>query len=129
LRGRSFYKRSWVCRFVEAQVAIPFGNAWHWLGGAGVAGAAVAEEILRALFHRARNRDKRKAREALEKVGGRGGVGLMDFQVAEQWGWEPKRARSALKRLQKSGEARQDDGRWYLTGAVQTRPSPRARPW
>jgi hypothetical protein len=53
----------------------------------------------------------------------------MDFQVAEQWGWEPKRARSALKRLQKSGEARQDDGRWYLTGAMQTRPSPRARPW
>ncbi len=110
-------------------MAVSFSHAWHWIGGAGVAGAAVAEEILRALFHHARNRDKRKAREALEKAGGRGGVGLMDFQVAEQWGWEPKRARSALKRLQKAGQARETDGRWYLTGAVQTRPSLRARRW
>ena len=110
-------------------MAVPFGHAWHWIAGSGVAGVAVGEEILRALFRHARNRDKRKAREALEKVGGRGGVGLMDFQVAEQWGWETKRARSALKRLQKSGEAREAEGRWYLTGAVQTRPPLRSRRW
>ncbi len=110
-------------------MAVSFGHAWHWIAGSGVAGLAVGEEILRALIRHARNRDKKKAREALEKGGGRAGVGLMDFQVAEQWGWDAKRARSALKRLQKAGDAHESEGRWYLGGVVQGRPSRWARRW
>ena len=106
---------------------ISFGHAWHWIAGGGVPGLLALEEGLRAIFRVRRKKDNAKAKEALEKGGAGAGVGLMDFQVAEQWGWDAKRARSALKRLQKSGDAHESEGRWYLGGVVQGRPSRWAR--
>ena len=97
------------------------GHAWRWIAGGG--GFAL-EEVLRGFITHKRKRDRAKAREALEKSGGRSGVGLMDFQVAEQLGWGTGKARAALKRLEKKGEAREFDGRWYMTGAVNGPKSP-----
>lgn len=106
-------------------MGISIHDAWAWVGKAGVPGVIALEEGARALIRHTRRRDIKRAHQALEKSGP--GVGSMDFQVAEQWGWDVKKAQSVLRRLEKAGKAYQYDGRWYLSGAVVGRASRGAR--
>ncbi len=110
---------------LEAALVPSFGHSWHWILGGG--GGYAAGEIVRGFFRHKQKHDRAKVREALERAGGKSGVGLIDFQVAEQLGWDQAKARAALKRLEKKGEVREYEGQWYLTGVVQTSSSPWSR--
>ena len=80
--------------------------------------AALAEIVVHRFVLRTRRKNEAKVLDAL-RMGGTGtGWGLTDDQVAGQHGWEPKKARSALKRLERKGQVRQADGRWYLGHAT-----------
>jgi hypothetical protein len=77
--------------------------------------AALAEIVVHRFVLRTRRKDEAKVLDTL-RMGGKG-WSLSEEQVAGQNGWEPKKARSALKRLEKKGKVHQADGRWYLGGA------------
>jgi hypothetical protein len=91
-------------------------QVWRWVSGHGsgdvATAAAMAEVVVHRFILRTRRKVETKVLDTL-RVGGKG-WSLSDEQVAGQNGWEPKKARSALKRLEKKGKVHQADGRWYL---------------
>jgi hypothetical protein len=100
---------------------LPFNpaQAWHWITGSGSGDVAIAAAMAEVVVHRFIRRTRRKIEAKVLDTLRMGGKGwnLSDEQVAGQQGWEPKKARSALKRLAKKGKVHQADGRWYLGGA------------
>ena len=107
---------------------MPFSpaQAWHWITGHGsgdvATAAAMAEVVVHRFVLRTRRKNEAKVLDTL-RLGGKG-WSLSDEQVAGQQGWEPRKARSALKRLEKKGKVHQADGRWYLGRASMNREVP-----
>jgi hypothetical protein len=95
-------------------------DLWRWLNGRASGDIAAAALLFEFVVHRfirgARRKLESKVLDALG-MGGGAGWGLTEDQVAGQHGWEPKKARSVLRRLERRGRVRQADGRWYLTPA------------
>ncbi len=100
---------------------IDLAQAWRWITGRGSADfattVALAEVVVHRFILRARRKDEARVLETLRMGGNGAGWSLTDEQVAGQQGWEPKKVRSALKRLEKKGKVHLADGRWYLGGA------------
>lgn len=97
-------------------------DLWRWLSGRGSQDVAAAALLGEVVVHRFVLRARRKAEsmvlDALGMGGSGSGWGLTDEQVAGQHGWEPKKARSALRRLQRKGRVREAQGRWYLASGT-----------
>lgn len=106
-------------------------DLWRWLNGRAsgdvAAAALVAEVVLHRFVLRARRKLESEVLDALG-MGGGTGWGLTEDQVAGQRGWEPKKARAVLRRLERRGRVRQADGRWFLArpAAPGRKPAPTA---
>jgi hypothetical protein len=86
--------------------------------------AALAEIVVHRFVLRTRRKDEAKVLDTL-RMGGKG-WSLSEEQVAGQNGWEPKKARSALKRLE---ERQRPPGRRPLVpGRSRGRPAGTRRP-
>jgi hypothetical protein len=98
------------------------GEIWRWINGHGAgrfwALVLVAEELFRFIVTRVRKKHEAEVLKALQMGGSSPGWGMSEEQIAGQCGWEPRKARSALRRLAKAGRVREKDGRWYLNVGV-----------
>jgi len=101
---------------------IDLAQAWRWITGSGSGDVATAAALTEVVVHRfilrTRRKDEAKVLDTLRTGGSGTGWSLTDEQVAGQQGWEPKKARSALRRLQRKGQVREAEGRWYLGSAA-----------
>jgi hypothetical protein len=101
---------------------VDLGQALHWITGSGSADfGAVVAFAAHGFILRTRRKDEAKVLDTLRMGGSGTGWGLTDEQVAGQKGWEPKKARSALRRLRRKGQVRESEGRWYLGSAGASR--------
>ncbi|MDE3137068.1 MAG: hypothetical protein KGL59_10875 [Acidobacteriota bacterium] len=93
------------------------GEAWRWITGHGsgevATAAAMAEIVVHRFVRRTRQKDETKVLDTLRMGSGNSGWSLTEEQVAGQQGWEPKKARATLKRLERKGKVYQSEGRWY----------------
>lgn len=99
----------------------PLHEAWRWFsgnpeGGVLATAVALAEPAMWLVTH-VRHRLDSGVLDLLREAAGNSGIGFGEDQIAGQSGAEPRKVRSALRRLEKRGRVRQQDGRWYVTGA------------
>lgn len=97
----------------------PLHQTWQWFSGNRAAGifavaAGLAEPAAWLLRHMQRRIDS-GVLDVLRAAGGSSGVGFREDQIAGQDGSSPKKVRASLRRLQKRGEVRQAEDRWYVT--------------